>query len=141
MATYYISPYRRMRQLRNAFDRMFADELPTNGGTSVHIPLDVEVQDEAYVIRAYVPGLESDDVTIQVLDDTISIQGELKPSVDEEVKYLMKEIPSGEFRRVIRFPMALDPKKADAVIENGILSLHVPMAETARPKTIEVKAK
>ena len=57
MATYYISPYRRMRQMRRAFDRMFADDLPTNGQTSVHIPLDVEAHDEAYFIRAFVPGL------------------------------------------------------------------------------------
>ena len=144
MATYYISPYRRMAQLRKAFDRMVSDDFlspANNGRTSVHIPMDVKVDDEAFEITAIVPGLESDDLSIQVLDDTITIRGELSSTVEEDASYLLQEIPSGEFRRVIKLPVTLDPEKAEARINNGVLRLHVPKAEVARTKTIEIKAK
>lgn len=133
--TYYMTPYRQMVRMLDAFS-------PTpRPNTNVHIPVNVQVEDEAYVITALLPGLESEDVSIQVLDDVVSIRGELKPTASEEAKHLLKEIPTGEFRRVLRLPVALDPEKAEAEIINGILNLRVPKAETARPKTIEVKAK
>lgn len=141
---YYMTPYRRMANLRRAFDRMHDDvwAAPSNRVSGVHVPLNVEVEDDAYVITALLPGLSSEDVDIQVLDDSISIQGEFKYEVDnEEVSYLRREIPAGSFRRVIRFPLALDAEQAEALIENGVLKLRVPQAESVRPKTIEVKAK
>jgi HSP20 family protein len=122
-------------------DRMFDDYRTKghNGSSTVQIPLNVVVDDDAYEITALVPGLESEDVNVQILDDTITISGELKSLVSEDAKGLLNEIPSGTFRRVIRVPLALDPEKADAAIKDGILRLRVPKAETARPKTIEVK--
>ncbi len=140
---YYLTPYRRIANLRRAFDRTYDDAwaAPRSHAASVHIPLNVVVEDDAYVITALLPGLNSEDVDIRVLDDSISIQGEFKPYGDEDVSYVRREIPTGSFRRVIRFPLALDADKAEAVIEHGVLNLRVPQAESVRPKTIEVKAK
>lgn len=138
---YYLSPVRRMANMNRVMDRMF-DDFRTKGrfGSSmVQIPLNVEVDDDAYEIVALVPGLASEDVNIQILDDTITITGELKAEESEDTKSLLREIPTGSFRRVIRAPLALDPEKAEAVIKDGVLRLRVPKAETARPKTIEVK--
>jgi HSP20 family protein len=114
---------------------------PSQVRSKVHIPLNVEAEDDDYVITAFLPGLESEDVSIQVLDDVIAIRGELKSAITEDGTYLMKELPAGEFYRAIRLPVALDTEKAEAAINNGILSLRVPKAETAKPKTIEVIAK
>jgi HSP20 family protein len=138
---YYLSPIRRMANMNRAMDRMF-DDFRTKGrfgSSTVQIPLNVEVDDEAYEIVALVPGLASEDVNVQILDDTITISGELKAEEAEEAKNLLREIPTGSFRRVIRVPLTLDPEKADAAIKDGVLRLRVPKAETARPKTIEVK--
>jgi HSP20 family protein len=61
--------------------------------------------------------------------------------VSEESDVVRREIPSGDFRRAIKLPMALDPEKAEATIEDGVLHLRVLLAETERPKMIEVKVK
>ena len=139
---YRLTPFQRMANLNRRMDHIQPEgftEFPRNGQTSVYIPLNVEMNDEAFVITALVPGIKSIDVHIQVLHDTITIQGALPMLISEESDVVRREIPSGDFRRAIRLPMALDPEKAEATIEDGVLHLRVLMAETERPKMIEVK--
>jgi HSP20 family protein len=111
-----------------------------NGETDIHVPLDVIVEDETYLIEMIVPGLEPDDVEIEIVEKAIVIQGEFK-AAEEERTYLRQERPTGKFRRVIRLPKLLDMEKSEANLQNGILSLRVPVAAEALPKTIKIKAK
>ena len=86
---YYLTPFRRMANL----NRRLSDEFlasPRNGQSSVYISLNVEVSDDAYEITALIPGLKSDDVHIQVLNDTITIQGELPVLVSESSDVLRR---------------------------------------------------
>jgi HSP20 family protein len=69
----------------------------------------------------------------------VSIQGEFKPKRDEKDSYLLQEQPHGKFSRVLTLPYALDAANAEADVVNGVLTLRVPKAESARPKTIKVK--
>ena len=108
--------------------------------SDVHVPLDVIVENDSYVIELIVPGLEPDDLEIEIVEKTIDIQGEFK-AADEDVKYLRKERTTGKFRRVIRLPKLLEMEKSEADLKNGILSLRVPVAEEALPRTIKIKAK
>lgn len=101
------------------------------------LPLNVRDEAEAYVLTAYVPGLKAEDLKIQVLDDVVDIQGSF-PSDEED--YLVRELPGGSFRREMRLPTALETDKVEARIIDGILTLRLPKAETARPKTIKVAA-
>jgi HSP20 family protein len=111
-----------------------------NLGSEIHVPLDVIAEDGAYLIEMIVPGLNPDQVEIEIVEKTIEIQGEFKAG-DEETKYLRKERPVGKFRRVIQLPKLLNMEKSEANLENGILSLRVPVAVEALPKTIKIKAK
>ena len=95
-------------------------------------------EDDAFVLTAFVPGLKADDLNIQVLDDVLRIEGEF--SADEN-EYLLQEQPSGSFRRELRLPSALDSEKVEAKIADGILTLRLPKAESAKPKTIKIAAK
>ncbi len=108
--------------------------------SEIHVPLDVMVDDDAYLVEVILPGLAPEDVEIEIVEKTIEIQGEFK-AADEDAKYLRKERPSGKFRRVIQLPKLLNMEKSEANLENGILSLRVPVAEEALPKTIKIKAK
>jgi len=128
----YIKPYRRYH--RTPVYRKNSVE------TDIHVPLDVIVEDDTYLVELIVPGLEPDEVEIEIVEKTIIIQGEFK-AADEDIKFLRKERPSGKFRRVIRLPKLLDMEKSEANLRKGILSLRVPVAEEALPKTIKVKAK
>ena len=128
----YIKPYNRI-QRRPVYHWDTSER-------EIHVPLDVTVEDGSYVIDLIVPGLEPDEVEIEIVEKTIVISGEFK-AAEEDVKYLRRERPTGKFRRVIRLPKLLNMEKSEANLEKGILSLRVPVAEEALPKTIKVKAK
>jgi len=105
------------------------------------IPMDVKAEDDAYVVTALVPGIKADDLSIQIVNETLTIQGELKNERDENANYLLSERPSGKFNRSLTMPEPLDASKVEAEIENGILTLRIPKAEEAKPKTIKVITK
>jgi HSP20 family protein len=109
-----------------------------NGGR--RMPVDVTSDDEAYVIRAAVPGLKPEDVEIQIHDDIVLLRGTSKAEEGEERDYLMREMCPGDFERRLRLPEAVNAAKAEATIENGLLTLRLPIAEEAKPKTIKVRA-
>ena len=130
--TFYIQPYpyRRMNRRMTAL----------NGGSSREHFLNVNVRDEedTFVLSALVPGLKADDLNIQVLEDVVRIGGEYR--VNEE-EYLLRELPSGSFHRVLRMPTEIDADKVEARIDDGVLTLRLPKAESARPKKIKIVTK
>jgi HSP20 family protein len=99
------------------------------------LALDIRDEGDAYLLSALVPGLKSENLTIQVLEDTVSVEGEYRR---EDGEFLLSELPVGSFRRALRLPVALDADKAEAKIEDGVLTLRLPKSESARPKTIKV---
>ena len=141
--TIYISPYRRMATLRDAMNRMFEESRLDNssGEREMMLAVDVHAEDEAYEITARVPGLDADDLNIEILNNTVSLRGEFTANEKKEAKFLASELPVGRFNRVITLPTALEPSKAEANIKHGVLRLRVPKAESHRPKSIKVIAK
>ena len=109
--------------------------------SDVHVPMDVSDEKDAFVIYATVPGLNAEDLDIEIVENTVDIRGEFKHEAEEETNFLRRERPTGSFRRYLRFGSKLVADKADAKLENGILILRVPKVEEALPKTIKVKAK
>jgi len=78
------------------------------------------------------------------LEDVMRIEGEYTRSspVDkvDENEYLVRELPSGSFTRTLRLPAAIDAEQVDAQIADGVLTLTLPKAESARPKKISIKS-
>ena len=124
----YIQPYPFRRMMRRVASQ------PQPRALSVNI----REEDDAYILSALVPGLKAEDLNIQVLEDALRIEGEYKTSDGE---HLLRELPAGKFVRTLRLPSELDASKAEARIENGILTLSLPKAESAKPKTIKVAVK
>jgi len=137
MALYVTTPYHRMMNHRRMFNRMMNDEW--SGDTArVAFPLDVKDSNEAYEITAVLPGVSADDLNIQIANNTLTIQGELKVESDEQATYLLRERTAGRFMRSLQLPEAVDSGKVEASLKDGILTLRVPKAEQARPKSIKV---
>jgi HSP20 family protein len=130
--TYFIAPH----AYRMA--RRWAEMAGYESSSDFTLAVDVHEEDEAYVINALVPGLKAADLNIQILEDVVTIEGEFKA---DESEYLMRELPHGSFRRTLRLPVALDADKAEAKIIDGVLTLRLTKAESARPKTIKVAVK
>jgi len=138
--TMYMTPYRR-RYLRNLAQ---TDRIARNFGlehSDVHVPLDVKDENDAFVLSAIIPGLNAEDIEIEILNDTVSISGEFKRNSEEEETYLRCERPTGKFHRSLRFATKLDYGKAEANLENGILNLRISKVPEAQPKSIKVKTK
>ena len=130
--TYFVAPH--PYHMARHFARMAGFSRSGEACLSV----DVREDDGAYVVNALVPGLKADDLNIQILDNTVTIEGEFK---NDGTEYLMQELPSGSFRRSLQLPAALDASKAEAKITNGLLTLRLVKVESAQPKTIKVTAK
>jgi HSP20 family protein len=143
MMTMYVSPYRRLSRMREAMNELLDQDLYETEPKEREMTLAVDVQarDEDYLIRALVPGLEADDINVEILNNTVSIRGEFEESEKENVKYLACELPNGRFSRMVTLPTALDPSKAEASLKNGVFTLLVPKAEAHRPKVIKISAK
>lgn len=137
MAFYLTTPYNRMMAHRRMFNRMMNDEW-FGDAMRVAFPLDVRDNDEDYEVSALLPGVSADDLSIQVVGDTVTIQGELKVEYDEQANYLLRERPVGRFMRTLRLPEPVDSARVEASLKDGVLTLHIPKAEEARPKTIKV---
>ena len=102
------------------------------------LAVNIRDEEDAFVLTALVPGLKADDLNIQVLDDVLRIEGEL-PS--DENEYLLQELPSGSYHRELRLPSVLDSEKVEAKIADGILTLRLPKAESAKPRKIKIVSK
>ena len=134
--TFYLQTYPnnriQQRPVRRVIRRWDADNQHSLG-------VNIREEDEAYILSALVPGLNAEDLNIQVLEDVLRIEGEYK--LDEENEYLMQELPHGSFTRTLRLPAAIDANAVEAKITDGVLTLTLPKAESARPKKIKIKVK
>ncbi len=136
--TLYISPF--SNRARRMIERMVEPEWqPTE--RSIFFPVDVKAEEDAFTITALLPGLKAEDLNIQIVNETVSIQGEIKNEAESNASYLIQERPSGKFCRTLTLPDPLNPNKAEASLDNGVLTLRVPKAEEARPKMIKVVSK
>ncbi len=92
------------------------------------------------VVKADLPGLTKDDITVTLQDDYLTIKGEKKHEVEQqEANYFLSERVHGSFTRTVELPMAVNAKSIDARFKDGVLHVTLPKTEEARPKQIEVK--
>ena len=135
------NPVREMITMREAMDRMQDENLrlrPVPTSTTWVLPLDAYFTDDAIVIQVDVAGLKPEDLSITLEGDTLTLRGEIK-SRAEDNKYLLRERPAGKFERILTINTPIDNAKADAHFENGVLTLTLPKAESAKPRQITIK--
>jgi HSP20 family protein len=110
--------------------RMWEHLLEAEGDStpnSMMFPVDVEEEKEAYVLTAYLPGMKSEDLNINVVNDTVTVEGEIKEEkTTEEPTFLLKEWHNGKFSRSLTLPDELDSAKAEASLKDGVLTLRLP---------------
>ncbi len=139
-------PLREMSALRHSMDRLMEDSAFNPARfwrefTEGSVAMDVYQTANEVVVKVSLPGMKPEDVNITLTGDTLTISGESK--VEEEVKrenYLLQEHRYGSFSRTITLPGGLKTDKAEAVFENGVLTLTIPRTEEHKPKTIKIKA-
>ena len=128
----------RMRHF-NEFERFF--DMPRWApAANLGLPLDVTENEDGFVVKASVPGINPEDVEITFEEDVLTIKGEVaEESATEEENYHIRERRTGSFARSIRFPVDVNAEEVKATYENGVLTLDVPKVEEVKPKRIEIK--
>ena len=137
-------PFREMMTWRNAMDRMFEDTfggIEPFQGNNLGIPLDIVENEDNYVVKASLPGINPDDLEITYNNNVLTLQGEVKDEreVDQQ-RYHLRERRYGAFSRSISLPATIKADEIDAHYDAGVLTLTLPKAEEARPKRISVKS-
>lgn len=143
-------PAREMITLREAMDRLFDDAftrpfslLREGGWSGISAPaIDMYQTDNEVVVKATIPGFKADQVQINLTGDVLTLKGEVKQEDErKDQAWHIREHRFGAFERSVALPTAVKTDKAEAVFENGILTVTLPKANEVKPKTINIKAK
>jgi len=135
------------REIDRLFDELFEREFPAPRRAReiarVFAPaVDMYEKDDEIVLKAELPGMNRDDINIELTEDAITLSGEIKR--EEEVKeadYYCAERTYGRFSRTIDLPVKVNIEKAEATYKDGILEIRLPKAEEAKRKEIKLKVK
>jgi HSP20 family protein len=133
------------RAMERMLDPFYGDgELSFDDQFNLRIPLDVIENDDEYIIKANVAGLDPENVEITYTNNTLTIKGEVRDErekTEEDGRYHLRERRYGNFSRSITMPGSVDVEHIEAETKSGVLELHLPKKEEVKPKRIAVKVK
>ncbi len=100
--------------------------------------IDIRETDSEFVAYAALPGLEKEDVSLEVKDNVLVLSGRMKPLGSDEDTWLRRELPRGEFYRAFQLPADVQVGKVKAAMRGGVLEIRLPKAEEAKPHKIAI---
>ena len=136
-------PFQEMVNLRNTVDRLFdttlSDLNTTTQPMTWGLALDVVEQNDAFLVKASVPGINPDDLEITFTDNTLTIKGSTKSEAEsKDARYHLRERRYGSFARSITLGSRIQGDAIQANYENGVLTLTLPKAEEVKAKRIQI---
>ena len=128
-------------RMKRYLDQLFrqADQSRVTKGVGVFPLVNLTETQEAYFLRAELPGVSSENLDIQTMGRNITISGERRIESEREAKYHRRERESGRFSRAVALPGEINRDKIEATLKNGVLELKVPKSEAAKPRKIDIK--
>lgn len=126
-------------EMNRLFDNFFGSQSRTRG-SNVFPALNVYQDADNLFVTAELPGVDVNDLEINVEGDTLHIKGQRKlPETDKDVRYHRQERGSGQFSRTIHLPFPVNTEKVGAEMKLGILTITLPKADEAKPRKINIK--
>jgi HSP20 family protein len=133
------------RDMNRMFDEFFRGDILADEsffGRDWTPPVDVVENDNAFILKAELPGMNKDDVKITLENNLLTIRGEKKNETEKkEGNFHRVERSYGMFERSFTIPGTITASEIDAQYKDGILTLTLPKAAEAKPKLIDVKVK
>lgn len=138
-------PFREMLSLQRTLDRLMESTLNADStdwtGATWGLALDVLEEEDAYIVKANIPGINPEDLEITFNNGTLTVRGEVKnESETEKGHYHIRERRYGSFARSINLPNSIKSDDISAQYENGTLKLVLPKTEEVKPRRIPVRA-
>lgn len=146
MALVRWDPFRNIATLQDRINRLFEDAFPrtAEGDENLSVsdwrPLvDVFEADEGLAVHIDLPGVNKEDVSVEVKENVLTISGERKydTSVGDD-RYYRKERTFGTFRRSFAMHTAVAPDSIKATFKNGVLKIKIPKPQEVKPKQVSV---
>jgi len=137
-------PFQQLVAMNNRLNRTINDPFTPRTDDSFGAwapPVDIFEKDDHLVIRAEIPGVQRENMHVEIENSVLTLHGERKQEteVQEENAYRMERV-YGTFTRSFTLPTTVDGAKVTATCKDGVLEVTVPKAETAKPKKVEIKA-
>ncbi len=145
MALIRWEPAREISSLQQEMNRLFGTFFDSPAGETAvgrrWIPaMDLVEDGRDYVLRADLPGLGEDDVSIELEDRVLTISGERRSESEQRKEgYYRVERATGRFSRSLTLPEGVDPEKIEAQFDKGVLEVRIPKPEERKPHRVQVK--
>lgn len=146
MALMRWDPFGELLAIRHRMNRLLEETVPTpasdreRGSREWTPPVDIFQNEEGIVVRAEIPGVDLEDLRVEVKGDVLTFQGDrrLDESISREA-YRRIERPYGCFGRSFTLPRGVDQEKIRARLKNGVLEVTLPLSTERSTKTVNVK--
>ncbi len=121
------------RLMDDFFTRAFGNGQTVTGWVP---PLDVRETEDEYVVLVDLPGVKQEDVSVELVDNVLTISGTRVPAAGEQA--WRNERPYGSFTRSLTLPQGIESDAIAATYTDGVLTLHVPKPAQHKPRRIEI---
>ena len=142
MTVVRFEPLRELSSLQSEMNRLFNTvfDTPNAGATRRWVPaMDLVETDDAFVLRADLPGMTQDDVKLEVEDSVLTVSGERKAEHEAQQEgFYRLERAFGAFSRTLTLPKGVQADAVTASFANGVLEVRIPKPEQTKPRRIEI---
>jgi HSP20 family protein len=137
------NPFDELERMRSQMDRVlegWTGSPAFRPSAGVFPAVNLTEDKDRYYVRAELPGIQSEDLDIQVTGKNLAISGErvVKPDA-AEARFHRREREGGRFSRLIALPGDVDADRVEAKLANGILTISVAKAEASKPRQIKIQ--
>lgn len=148
LSSHWTNGFAPLSELHREMDRLFDDYRATpatrtwrNAELDWAPACDVEEEQNHYLITLDIPGVQKDQIKLEVIDNQLTISGERRFEQKNKTEGLWySERRHGKFTRSFTLPAGVDGDKAEAHYQNGTLRVYVPKAESAKPRQIKINS-
>lgn len=142
----WLDPFRDLTSIQDRMNQIFEDALSRSRGrdegmrTGMWTPaVDIYEKNDSVMVKAELPGVEKDQISVEVKDGILTLRGERKLERDvKEESYHRIERAYGSFLRSFSLPVSVEQDKVTAKFKDGVLEVELPKKEKANPKQIKV---
>ena len=136
----YNDPFSALSALQRALEARISSSWMGTGtsGAGGYPPINIFQQGDDFVAIVELPGVDKNDLGIDVKENTIRISGKKTINYDEGASVHRRERVWGVFDRTLSVPIQIDPDAVKAEYRDGVLALFIPRAESDKPRTIKI---
>ncbi len=142
----WVDPFRELSAIHERMNQLFDETfLPTRGSEAAPAAamwspaVDIYESGDDIVVKAEIPGIDRDEVAVEIKDGILTLRGERKFEKEEkEENYHRIERSYGTFVRSFALPSSVDPEKIQAALKEGVLEVRIGKREQAKPRKVTV---